>query len=48
MPRHPGPVSVIPDLIRDRDDGPGVHIDRLKGAGDNPVLSGNFSAVSFR
>jgi hypothetical protein len=23
--RHSGPGSVIPDLIRDRDDGPGVH-----------------------
>jgi hypothetical protein len=28
--RHPVPGSVIPDLIRDRDDGPRVHVERLK------------------
>jgi hypothetical protein len=30
--RHRGPGYVIPDLIRDRDDGPGVHVERLKVA----------------
>jgi hypothetical protein len=32
--RHPGPGSVIPESIRDRDDGPGVNVKRLKITGD--------------
>jgi hypothetical protein len=39
-------VTPVPDQVRD--DGPGVHVDRLKVAGDIPVLSGGSSAASFR
>jgi hypothetical protein len=40
------PVTPVPDQVRD--DGPGVHVHRLKMVGDILPLSGNASVVSFR
>ena len=48
LSRYPGPGSVIPVPDQVRDDGPGVHFDRLEVAGDIPSPSGGSSAGSFR